>query len=129
MKKNYNIHYVWIEQDQNSCNKCFHWKKRINFVKIVKIDCFLQFLPTILNALFWFCYSMIGWKISEPNATTEWRNIGWLGYYEQLNSLIEVDPVYGIKLTAYCFFVNFTADNIFVFNFKLLIFTKLNTWE
>ena len=69
-----------------------------------KIDGFLQFLPKIFNALFWFWYSMIGWRISEPNAKTEWRNIGWLGYYEQLKSVIEVDPVYGTKQKPSLFF-------------------------
>ena len=33
---------------------------------------------------------------------TEWRNIDWLGYYEQLKSLIEVDPVYGTQIKKSC---------------------------
>ena len=74
--KNYNITILW------------RWSK---------INGFLQFLPKIFNSLLWFWFSMIGWKISEPNAKTEWRNIDWLGYYEQLKSLIKVDPVYGTE--------------------------------
>ena len=32
------------------------------------------------------------------NAKTEWRNIDWLGYYEQLKLSMEVDPVHGTKI-------------------------------